>query len=111
MPVCTLGFQAILESFYSWDDYQEFDTPGHTSIIAASHPEHVACFPGDGPYDDTIANGIFHSLSLYNSLPDMLLSTREWILIYLTYRTTFGSTSFRRPCHPNIRCFRPQIVL
>jgi hexosaminidase len=23
---------------------QEIDTPGHTSIIAASHPEHVACF-------------------------------------------------------------------
>lgn len=38
------------------DILPEFDTPGHTSAISESHPEHIACFPGSGGYDDTIAN-------------------------------------------------------
>jgi len=38
------------------DILPEFDTPGHTSAIWESHPEHIACAPGNAGYDDTIAN-------------------------------------------------------
>jgi hexosaminidase len=38
------------------DILPEFDTPGHTSAIWESHPEHIACAPGTTGYDGTIAN-------------------------------------------------------
>lgn len=38
------------------DILPEFDTPGHTAVLSESHPEHIACTPGNGGYDDTIAN-------------------------------------------------------
>lgn len=48
------------------DVLAEIDTPGHTSIIAKSHPEHVACFEAS-PWTQ-FANGKF----LYTSMPYQL---------------------------------------
>ena len=38
----------------------EIDTPGHTSVISKSHPEHVACFVSS-PWS-TFANGEVYAL-------------------------------------------------
>lgn len=54
--------------------HQEIDTPGHTSIIGASYPEHIACFVSS-PWSDFASEPPSGQLRLASSATSNFTST------------------------------------